>query len=110
MLGRLREFSVYILKCIKLFFILSNLFQFDFNFVEVHRVKAFKFRPLRQEDLHKKQVSYQTGQDQVTLDPLQDKGSSLKPTGRVGRHNSTTSISSWNIDGELGDVPDVDVR
>ena len=79
-------------------------------------MKAFKFRPLRRNELlQPNEASYQQANESVTLDRLLDNGSLAKSVGaqenpRVNRQGSMTSISSWNMDGEIGDIPEVDVK
>lgn len=84
---------------------------FNFDFVEVHRVKAFKFRSLNT-DL---ELGMAAEPSTVTNDEHQSLGKPNNSPRRFGtyravRTGSVCSTSSWNMDGEVGEPPDIDVR
>ncbi|XP_074644684.1 ceramide kinase-like isoform X2 [Tubulanus polymorphus] len=62
--------------------------QFDFNFIQVIRVKEYKFRPMSQDD-----------------DPVEQTDDEGQQRLQSGPRNSV-----WNCDGEVVDQPSVDVR
>ncbi|XP_071960442.1 ceramide kinase-like isoform X2 [Antedon mediterranea] len=84
----------------------SSANHFDFNFVEVHRVKKFKFRPLTPDETSIPAYS-------ATMDSLDlDSGLFRRSSGsyNLPRSTSTISSSSWNIDGEINRLPAIDVN
>ncbi|XP_033115010.1 ceramide kinase-like isoform X2 [Anneissia japonica] len=85
----------------------SSANHFDFNFVEVKRVKKFKFRPLTPNESSPNPM-YNSTLDNLDLESNFFKRSSAKY--RLPRSSSTTSSSSWNIDGEIGRLPAIDVN
>ncbi|XP_063952296.1 ceramide kinase-like [Lytechinus pictus] len=81
---------------------------FNFDFVEVHRAKAFKFRSLNTD------LELAMAAEPSTLHDEQQTFSKGSPK-RFGmykavRTSSVCSTSSWNMDGEVGEPPDIDVR
>ncbi|KAK6177295.1 hypothetical protein SNE40_015422 [Patella caerulea] len=66
--------------------------QFDFNFIQVFRVKEFKFEPISEED---------------TAD---DKTMTRNKEGRSQLRSPTIKNSVWNCDGEILDHPSLHVK
>ncbi|XP_071504715.1 ceramide kinase-like [Diadema antillarum] len=79
---------------------------FNFDFVEVHRVKAFKFRSLNNDLEMAVPAESELNDQKKSLEESPRKGRSF----RVRSVGSVGSTSSWNIDGEVGEPPDIDVR
>ena len=67
-------------------------FQFDFDFIQVFRVKEFKFRPLVDD----------SDESQETSEAQQD--------GRQKLRGRQTVNSLWNCDGEPLEQPSLDFR
>ncbi|XP_057296040.1 ceramide kinase-like [Hydractinia symbiolongicarpus] len=68
---------------------------FDFNFIDVHRVKEFKFKAL---------TSGNNADDESNVE-------SISSTSRAGHHHDHHHETSvWNIDGEIVENPDIHIR
>ncbi|XP_046544857.1 ceramide kinase-like isoform X1 [Haliotis rubra] len=72
--------------------------QFDFSFIQVYRVKEFRFQPLFESDVEEAEEATSSASSTVVRNRLGHK--QLKSP-----HNSV-----WNIDGELVTSPDLHVR
>ena len=78
----------------------------DFDFVEVHRVKEFSFRPVmnaNSEDEEDNTTTFSTAPQDCER-TLNLKRTGAKPSTRQLRH------SVWNVDGEIIDEPAIHVR
>ncbi len=75
--------------------------QFNFDFVEVHRVKEFHFKSLPYCD--EKSAGYLPEQSTSNTSLVK------QPQARY-RAAGDTSTSTWNMDGEVEDIPDINVQ
>lgn len=83
----------------------SFVLQFDFDFVEVHRVKEFSFRPLAFcESEDDEQVSGSFSRKNP------EKSVSLTRSKRTSEERTAQRKSVWNVDGEIIEEPSVHVR
>ncbi|XP_028398134.1 ceramide kinase-like [Dendronephthya gigantea] len=80
----------------------------DFDFVEVHRVKEFSFRPVSSA------VSEDDESETGASSSRQECGGELtrrtQRTQRRGKERSQSRHSVWNVDGEIIDEPAIHVR
>ncbi|XP_038067344.1 ceramide kinase-like [Patiria miniata] len=74
---------------------------FNFDFVEVHRVKEFTFKSLTSQDL--KSAGNPAGESTSNTSLVKQRQSRYQATG-------DSNTSTWNLDGEVGDIPDINVH
>ena len=95
----------YILQGIFLIRIMYSFFQFGFDFIDVFRVKEFKFRPVNSVSDDSANSSQENDlSDNQNGELVQSKSSSVE-----GR-NSRNRESVWNIDGELVEQANLHVK
>ena len=71
-----------------------DLFQFNFNFIEVHRVKEMKFSPVIED---------------TSLSPDRRSISSTA-TSLSSTSSNSNDLSVWSVDGEVVETPDIHVK
>ena len=82
----------------------SSFAQFNFDFVEVHRVREFYFRPLAEE-----------GELDNETDGIEETGTREDDEERLAAKTSSSTSrprarSIWNVDGELVTHPAVHIK